>query len=69
MAIKEFTSEIDRSDLDCSDFKEPENWDEHKAKEENALCCHDCRYFSGGIYKCSDFIGMYHKTCGEFKWW
>jgi hypothetical protein len=66
---KEFTSEIYRSNIDITSFKEPENWDEQIAKDENKLCCHDCRFFSGYIYRCSDYIGMYHKPCNEFKWW
>ena len=44
-----------------------DNWDEDAAKAERKLCCHDCRYFTG-IWGCSDHVGPYHKTCGEFDW-
>jgi hypothetical protein len=66
---KKFTSEIDRTEEDNAFFKEPENWDEQIAEKENKLCCHDCQYFNGYVFKCSDYIGMYHRTCNEFKWW
>jgi hypothetical protein len=65
---KEFTSEIDDKERLGTDFEKMLNWDEKEAKEKNSIYCHDCRFFNS-IFGCNDYIGMYHKTCEEFKWW
>jgi hypothetical protein len=69
MGIYDFTEEVPKTE-DSKDFDELENWDEKLAKEENKICCHDCRYFDRVIFSpCSLFVGKYHKPCKEMKWW
>lgn len=64
--IHEFTSQIHSTRRTGTRFSNMPNHNEKAAKECNSLCCHDCRHFDIG---CSEYIGKYHKTCSEFKWW
>jgi hypothetical protein len=68
MSTYKFTDEIP-DDEKAHDFKEPENWDERDAEKNKLVACHDCRFFSGGVWTCSEAVGMWHKPCNEFKWW
>jgi len=62
----EFTRQIHSTKRAGTRFHAMENWNEKEAKEQNKLCCHDCRSFDIG---CSEFVGKYHKRCEEFGWW
>ena len=66
LTSKEFTRNIHSSIRAGTKFANMSNHDERKAKAENKLCCHDCRFYNSG---CNQYIGMYHKTCSEFRWW
>ncbi len=64
----EFTKQIHSNKRRETRFANMNNWDEKVAKNENKLCCHDCRFF-GYSGNCQDYIGMYHKPCELFEWW
>ncbi len=64
--VKEFTKNIHSTNRKNTEFENMENWNEKYAKHMDKLCCHDCRFFRRS---CSNFIGMYHKPCKDFKWW
>lgn len=70
--MEEFTDEIEDREKKLNElsFQDFENWDERLAKQQNSVCCHDCRWFLLGIMtRCSDVVGKYHKPCGDFEWW
>jgi hypothetical protein len=64
--IHEYTRQIHSTKRKGTEASGLGNWNEHRAKVEDRVCCHDCRYFNPG---CRDYLGMYHKPCGEFEWW
>ena len=62
----EFTKQIHSSKRADTIWANMPNHDEKKAKSENKLCCHDCRYY---LLSCKGYIGRFHKPCDEFEWW
>lgn len=62
----DFTRQIHSSKRKNTRFADMPNHDEREARANKQVCCHDCRSYMMG---CSEFIGKYHKVCGEFEWW
>ena len=66
IVVKDFTKNIHSTRRSGTCLSGMDNWDEKEAKKEGKLACRDCRFFE---LSCSEYIGRWHKPCGEFKWW
>lgn len=64
--MSEFTTEIPVKKREGTPFEHMQNHDEQKAQADKTVSCHDCRFFLLG---CDEYVGRWHKTCGEFQWW